>query len=184
MKRAIVALLLLPLLYCNRESGGRGRGGDFIYTPGSNDKITTGITSHDFTFGGTAYNTCPSGQCYTIIYKGEISGTSYVGIAMSENPSDSNAFNLKIYFPSTSIPTIPIDINWDDPNSKIKVKESGSTFEFGGNNGSGTITLSFTYNSSDNTYTIQSSNADQITLSGTGNTFSANLSIVALYVSK
>jgi hypothetical protein len=182
MKRALLALMILPFLYCNQGGGDSKKGSDFIYTPGSTDKLTTGITSHDFTFGGTTYNTCPSGQCYAIIYKGDVDGTSYVGIAMSENPSVANAFNLKIYFPSTSIPTTPLDINWDDPNSKIKISDSGSTYEFGGDLGTGTITLSFTYNSSDNTYTILSANANAITLDGTGDTFSANLSITALSV--
>lgn len=181
MKRAFLALLILPLLYCNRESGGSSKASDFIYTPGSTDKLTTGITSHNFTFDGTTYDTCPTGQCYAIIYRGNIDGTSYVGIAMSEDPSDTNAFNLKIYFPSASIPTSPTDLNWDDPNSKIKITDGGTTYEFGGSNGSGTITLSFTYNSSNNTYTIQSSNADAITFSSPGS-FSASVSITALYV--
>jgi hypothetical protein len=153
MKRAIVALLLLPLLYCNRESGGSKEGGDFIYTPGSRDKITLDGTSYQIGNDWDA-NDCssslPDSHCFAIIYTGTIDENKYVGIAVSDDPDDPAAFNLKIYFSSASIPS-SIDLS-TEPTAAIKVTDNSGTYTYS----SGSFTLTFTAQP-DNIYRIQSS---------------------------
>ncbi len=174
MKRALVALLLLPLLYCNRESGGTDSSSDFIYTPGSHDKITLDDTSYQI---GNDWDTndcssvLPDSHCFAIIYTGTIDENNYVGIAVSDDPDDPIAFNLKIYFSAASIPA-SIDLS-TEPTAAIKVTDNSGTYTYS----SGSFTLTFT-EQSDTIYRIQSSGTATLT----GSKFLTGLDIYALRV--
>jgi hypothetical protein len=62
---------------------------------------------------------------YAVLYQATIDGVQKVGIAVSDNPN-SEAFNLKIYFDASDIPTNPKNI--DDPDLVIKVRDSSGNY--------------------------------------------------------
>jgi hypothetical protein len=145
--------MILPFLYCNQGGGDSKKGSDFIYTPGSTDKITLDGTSYQIA-GSWDANDCssslPDSHCFAIIYTGTINENEYVGIAVSDDPDNPTAFNLKIYFSSASIPS-SIDLS-TEPTAAVKVTDNSGTYTYSG----GSFTLTFTAQS-DNIYRIQSS---------------------------
>ncbi|HON79319.1 MAG TPA: hypothetical protein PK544_12560 [Spirochaetota bacterium] len=139
-------VIFIVSLNCGSSSGSDGDVG-YVLQPGGATAYTTG-SSYDITFNGSTKN---GANKVAIIYNSEVNGTSYVGIGASEDPNNSNSFNMKIYFQSSSIPN---SITLDNTNSTIKVTESGSTYT----NTSNSITLTFT-KIDDNFYQISFSPA-------------------------
>ncbi|MDY6933784.1 MAG: hypothetical protein SVZ03_06115 [Spirochaetota bacterium] len=85
---------------------------------------------------------------YAVIYNGSIGNTSYVGIALSDDPSN-EGFNMKIYFESSSIGE---SHSINDSNSTININDGGTTYTWG----SGSLTLSIS-TEDNSTYTIGAS---------------------------
>ena len=66
---------------------------------------------------------------YAVIYAGTVNSIGYIGIAMSDDPSN-QTFNLKIYYQGTSIPDSPIHMHGSDSDltAKVKAISGGATY--------------------------------------------------------
>jgi|GEM_PF-1844185 len=148
---AALSLVVFAALSCNDSSSGSDDEAGFVYTPGSLSTFTTEITSNDLDRAGTPHD-CSSGQCYCVLLQGLVSETEYLAIAVSDDPTDTDAFNLKIYFPSGTVAgTYVFDAN---SNITVKVTESGVIYKFGNGSGSvvGDVTITVTLQEETDTY--------------------------------
>lgn len=152
MKKSLCALFLSAFLVtCGQNTGTNVETG-FKVTAGSLTANSVGLTSSVLNIGPTSINcsgvpTVPTTQCYAVITTSVVNSVSYVAIAVQDDPT-SPAFNLKIYFEASDIPTSKA-LNASD----VKIKLNGTTYTH-----SGSETLNFLYNSSNNTYTVSLSN--------------------------
>lgn len=151
--RVILSLVVFAALSCNQSSSGSDEEAGFLYTPESLSTFTTEITSNDLNRNGTDHD-CSSGQCYCVLVQGEVSETEYLAIAVSDDPTNANAFNLKIYFPSSTVAGTYV-FN-ETSNITIKVTESGVIYKFGNGSGSvvggGDVTITVTLQEETDTY--------------------------------
>ncbi len=164
-----IVLFIVLLTGCKKSSGGDDAG-TYIAQPGTLTKYTTNITSNTITYNGTGYNCTTAAQCYAVLYNANVNGVDYVGVAVSQDPSSTTAFNLKMYFQSSYIPS---SITLDGSNCTFKVSLSGSTYTYS----SGSVTLNFV-DQGNGTYRITTA-AGGVTLTGGGLTITE---IIALKV--
>ncbi len=178
--KKIYILLIFAIFLTNCGGGGSGSSGDRDYriTPGS-------LTTFDSP-GGTVdteflvdYGGASTGN-YSVIFNQTINGTDYVGIAVSDNPA-AESFNMKIYFPGSSIPSGAKTITTGG-DTVIKVYDGSGPYT---STDSQTINLTFTSSeviethgdsdsSNDTTYTIyRIQSADTIGFDGTGSQITA-----------
>jgi hypothetical protein len=150
---AALSLIVFAALSCNDSSGGSDEEAGFVHTPESLGTFTTGITSNTLNRDGTDHN-CSSGQCYCVLVQGLVSETEYLAIAVSDDPTVSTVFNLKIYFPSSTVAGTYV-VN-ENSNITIKVTESGVIYKFGNGSGSvvggGDVTITVTLQEDTDTY--------------------------------
>ncbi len=129
------------------DSGDKSTG--FKVTPGSVTEFTIPDKSHDTSFTAGSSTCAASPSCYSTVFVGTVDGTSYVGIAISDNPSAEN-YKVMIYIPGMS--SVPVgDFTLTPANSTIKVVRNGTTtYSVQGDD----ITLNFSALQSNNTYII------------------------------
>ena len=116
----IISLLLSAACSDSSSSGSSNKG--FRINPETltiDDKFNSPSVGFEVDFNGTKTVN------YAVVFTGTISGTEYVGIAMSDDPSNEN-FNVKIYFQGSSFPSAAYEIN--STNSTIKAIDSGETY--------------------------------------------------------
>lgn len=148
MKKFILfAALALIAAGCGAGEG-RDHSTGFKIAPGSVSEFTIPNKSHNTSFTAGSSVCGPSASCYSIVFVGTVGGTSYVGIALSNDPSAEN-YKVMIYLPNLS--SVPVgDFELTSANSIIKVWQNGN--EYSGQTGN--ITLNFSEEQTDNTYII------------------------------
>lgn len=144
----------------------------FSITPGSVTEFTIPDKSHDTSFSAGSSTCAASASCYSVVFIGTVDGTSYVGIAISNNPYAEN-YKVMIYLPGRS--SVPLgDFTLTPANSTIKVVRNGTTTYTGQGDD---ITLNFSALQANKTYIITGVAADKSVVVG-GQTLTIN-SIVA-----
>ncbi len=170
MKKFILfSILALLVTGCSGGDSGDDSIG-FTITPGSVTEFTIPDKSHDTSFSAGSSTCTASASCNSIVFIGTVDGTSYVGIAISNNPYAEN-YKVMIYLPGRS--SVPLgDFTLTPANSTIKVVRNGTPYTGQGDD----ITLNFSALQSNKTYII-TGGADKSVVVG-GQTLTIN-SIVA-----
>lgn len=160
MKKFIL-FAVLAIFATGCGAGGEGDGSTgFKITPGSVTEFTIPNKSHDTSFTAGSSACAASASCYSIVFIGAVDGTSYVGIALSNNPEAEN-YKVMIYLPNRS--SVPVgDFVLTPANSIIKVWRNG--FEYSGQTDD--ITLNFSEYQSNKTYIISGGADNSVTVSG------------------
>ncbi len=159
-KLAPVLISVLIFLSCKGSSDSSSDTG-FSIQKGDLTALTShkSSTSFNFIFGGTTYS---SG--YAIIYSGTIASIDRVGIAVSTDPSSSSAFNLKIYFPASSIPSG----NYALVHGTATIKVTTSDGIYQNNSNDVTININTLDNSIYTIYALSTITLEKLSGSGSG----------------
>ena len=84
MKKFILfSTVILFAAGCSGDGGDKSTG--FKVTPGSVTEFTIPDKSHDTSFTAGSSTCAASPSCYSTVFVGTVDGTSYVGIAISDN---------------------------------------------------------------------------------------------------
>ncbi|RPI92046.1 MAG: hypothetical protein EHM32_09715 [Spirochaetales bacterium] len=160
MKKFILfSIVILFAAGCSGSDGGDKSTG-FKITPGELTELTIPDKSHDTSFTAGSSTCAASSSCYSTVFVGTVDVTSYVGIAISDNPSAEN-YKVMIYLPGMS--SVPVgDFTLDSMNSTIKVVRNGTTTYSGQLD---PITLNFSALQPDNTYIITGGGDNTVQLS-------------------
>lgn len=162
MKKTYI-LFIFALILAGCGGGGSGGSGDRDYriTPGSLTEFDSpsgpgGDTDFSVNYGGVSTGN------YAVIFNRTINGTDYVCIAVSDTSDPATeTFNMKIYFPGSSI---PVNKAISPAGNNFIVIYSG-----GEHRGLTGATLNLTFASSENNgYTIYNiTSTDSINVDGT-----------------
>lgn len=165
MKKILYLIIFLMIIMrCNDDKSSSSDEITFKIQPDSLSKFTLSDMSYNITFDGVK-----EGE-FAIIYNNTVNGTSYVGIAVSDDPSDQN-FNMKIYFEASSIPDSK-ELN--SGGDVIKVAYGNSIYTYD----SGDLTLAFN-TQDDINYSISSSGSAVLSDSLSNSITLSDISITA-----
>ncbi len=151
MKRILPVLLLLFMIIRCGSSSSSGTEG-YVLQPNEATTFTTGLTSYSVNTGAAKTGT------YAVIFNNTVNGTDYVGIGISADPSNTNAFTMRIYFPASSIPA---SVTLSPSNCTFYYREGGPAVTL-----NDTVTLNISGPDGNGVYTITTNPAlDSIAMS-------------------